>query len=118
MSRLRRALALTTVATTAMTLGGTGWSEASPVGGEETQRHGHVLNRAEATSAPGIASRGSDRGGGRREAQPPPGEEPPAEPEETRCPEDQWFLPVQINGLACLLLLPNPEEPPAGPPAL
>jgi hypothetical protein len=118
MSRPRRVLALTTVAATAVTLGGTGWSAASPVGGEEPQRHSHALNRGQAASAPGIASRGSDQDGGRREAQQPPGEEPPAQPEETRCPEDQWFLPVQINGLACLLLLPNPEEPPAAPPAL
>jgi hypothetical protein len=114
MSRPRRLLALTTVASTAMTLGGTGWSGATSSGGEQTQRHGHALNRGRTTSPDAIASRGSDRGGGRREAQPPPEEEPQAQPEETRCPEDRWLMPVQIEGLACVLLLPKPEEPPAG----
>jgi len=77
MSRLRRILVLVSVAATAMTLGGAGWSGASPVGGEEPQ----------------------------------------AQPEETHCPEDRWSLPVQIEGLVCILLLPKPEEPPAAPPA-
>lgn len=52
-------------------------------------------------------------GAGWSGASPVGGEEPQAQPEETPCPEDRWSLPVQIEGLACVLLLPKPEEPSA-----
>ena len=120
MSRPRRILAVTTVAATVMTVAGTGWSGASPTGGEETHRHGQALHRAWASPAAGITSRGADgndRGRGKRQAQPPAEDEPQTPPEKNKCPEESWTLPLQLNGLGCVLLLPKPEDPPAAPPA-
>jgi hypothetical protein len=40
-------------------------------------------------------------------------EGPEAQQEEVKpkpCPTDQWTIPLEVKGLACLLLLPKPEK--------
>jgi hypothetical protein len=78
-------------------------------------------------SAPGVTSRGPERGdrqrGDRQRGQAAPGDQPQSDQPQSdqqpkQCPEESWNLPVQIKNVACVLLLPKPDEPaPATPPA-
>jgi hypothetical protein len=52
---------------------------------------------------PGIASRG-DRPGD------PKGPDKRAEEPQNNCPTTLWTIPLEIKGLACILLLPKPEK--------
>ena len=54
------------------------------------------------------ASRGGGPGDGSGDPKGPPEkkkEEPP-----NNCPTAQWTVPLEIKGLACILLLPKPEK--------
>lgn len=59
----------------------------------------------------GPGRREPGRGGGRERGQAPtdptdPSEETPEDP----CPTQRWTIPVEIEGLLCLLLVESPEE--------
>jgi hypothetical protein len=54
-------------------------------------------------SRSGIASRG-DRPGD------PKGPDKKAEEPQNNCPTTLWTIPLEIKGLACILLLPKPEK--------
>jgi hypothetical protein len=58
---------------------------------------------ASTASRPGIASRG-DRPGD------PKGPDKKAEEPQNNCPTTLWTIPLEIKGLACILLLPKPEK--------
>jgi hypothetical protein len=58
---------------------------------------------ASPASHSGIASRG-DRPGD------PKGPDKKAEQPQNNCPTTLWTIPLEIKGLACLLLLPKPEK--------
>ena len=53
-------------------------------------------------AGPGVASRGHRPGDPRG---PEKKEEPP-----NNCPTTMWTIPLEIKGLACILLLPKPEK--------
>lgn len=87
--------------TAAMTMVGTGAVRAGAMAAE--------------ADAAGVTSRGPERGdrerGNRDRGQPPAGgEQRQAEQKKQQCPEDAWSLPVQVKGVACVLLLPKPED--------
>ena len=54
-------------------------------------------------------SRGEDNGD-------PEGAESPSDADEPvdNCPTKQWTVPLELKGLACILLLPKPEPGPEG----
>ena len=56
-----------------------------------------------AVMKPAPASRGRSGGSGDRSSK--KAEQPP-----NNCPTTLWTIPLEINGLACLLLLPKPEK--------
>lgn len=58
---------------------------------------------ASTASRSGIASRGGDAPGDPKG--PKKKEEPPS-----NCPTTKWTIPLEIKGLACVLLLPKPEK--------
>jgi hypothetical protein len=57
--------------------------------------------------SPSPASRGGDNGD-------PDGPEAQDKEPVDNCPTEQWTIPLEIKGLACLLLLPKPEPPEGG----
>ena len=62
---------------------------------------------ASTPSRSGIESRG-DRPGD------PKGPDKKAEDPQGNCPTTKWTIPLEIKGLACILLLPKPEQPGSG----
>ena len=54
-----------------------------------------------ASVSPSPASRGGDNG----DPDGPEAEEAPVD----NCPTKQWTIPLELKGLACILLLPKPE---------
>ena len=61
-----------------------------------------------AALSPAPASRGDDNGD-------PEGPHAKKKDEPVdNCPTEQWTVPLEIKGLACLLLLPKPEPPEGG----
>ena len=44
----------------------------------------------------------------------PKGPDKKAEPPKDNCPKELWTVPLEIKGLACILLLPKPEQPGSG----
>jgi hypothetical protein len=67
-----------------------------PAGGE---------NAVQAVS-PTPRDRGGDPGGGDQDAR-----REEKKPKQEPCPEELWTIPIQIEGLACILLFPKKEEP-------
>ncbi|HET6288418.1 MAG TPA: hypothetical protein VFG15_16940 [Amycolatopsis sp.] len=57
---------------------------------------------------PGIASRGD-----RRRADQVPPEETPQDEQPDECPTELWVVPIEIEGVACILVLRKHEEEPA-----
>ena len=55
-------------------------------------------------STPVIASRGDDGDNGDPEG--PNGKKEKVD----NCPTDMWTVPLEVKGLACVLLLPKPEK--------
>lgn len=55
--------------------------------------------------------RSTSRGPGARDpGQGPDGSEPAEEEQEDPCPTERWTIPLEIEGLLCLLLVEVPEE--------
>ncbi len=52
----------------------------------------------------------SARGGDNGDPEGPSVQEEPAD----NCPTELWTIPLEIKGLACILLLPKPERPDEG----
>ena len=61
-----------------------------------------------AVFTPGPTSRGGDTG------DPEPQQEEETHQEQQNCPTEMWTIPLEIKGLACLLLLPKPPEEDGG----
>ena len=55
---------------------------------------------------PTPAARGNDNG----DPEGPDGHEAKKEKKDN-CPTDLWTVPLEVKGLACILLLPKPEKP-------
>jgi hypothetical protein len=64
---------------------------------------------SDAVAKPAPESRGRARPGDPRAPQKNQKQEEP----QSNCPTTMWTIPLEIKGLACLLLLPKPEK--AGP---
>ena len=71
-----------------------------------------VLSGAAPAGASGAVVTPSSRGNDNGDPQGPGAKKKSKEPE-NNCPTKQWTVPLELKGLACLLLLPKPE-PPAG----
>jgi hypothetical protein len=65
---------------------------------------GAVPAGASTTSPSGISSRGGDAPGD------PKGPDKKAEDPQGNCPTTKWTVPLEIKGLACILLLPKPDK--------
>ena len=87
------------------TQSGTGAGTADAVGftAEEPGAAANVSWRP--GESPDVMSRGDRRGQGREGDQ----TEEPAEPED-ECPTELWTIPIEIKGLACILLLGKPAD--------
>ncbi|HYH50934.1 MAG TPA: hypothetical protein VEG38_15415 [Acidimicrobiia bacterium] len=60
-----------------------------------------------------VMSRGERRGQSSRE--PDQTEEPTEEEQEDECPTELWTIPLEIKGVACILLLGKPAGDDSGP---
>jgi hypothetical protein len=88
-------------------------AEASPGPGPDAERYGLAQSNDQTVFVVEPFSRGRrarERDGFERDQAPPAEESEPAK-RPMPCPEDRWSLPVQIKGVACVLLLPKPDEP-------
>ncbi len=59
---------------------------------------------------PSPMSRGRDNG----DPEGPDGHHGGRQEEQNNCPTEMWTIPLEVKGLACLLLLPKPEKPGEG----
>jgi hypothetical protein len=67
-----------------------------------------VLSGAAPAGASGAVVTPSSRGGDNGDPEGPDAKKKNDEPENP-CPTKQWTIPLELKGLACLLLLPKPE---------
>jgi len=67
-----------------------------------------VLAGAAPAGASGAVATPSNRGKGNGDSNGSKAQKKEDAPK-NNCPTDQWTLPLQLKGLACLLLLPKPE---------
>ena len=68
-----------------------------------------VLAGAAPAGASGAVVTPSSRGRDNGDPQGPKAKEKKANEPENNCPTKQWTIPLELKGLACLLLLPKPE---------
>jgi hypothetical protein len=70
-----------------------------------------VLSGAAPAGASGAVVTPSARGNDNGDPEGPDGNnKSKAEPKPKPCPTDQWTIPLEVKGLACILLLPKTEK--------
>jgi hypothetical protein len=70
-----------------------------------------VLAEATPAGASGAIVSPTARGGDNGD---PEGPEAASEEPADNCPTELWTVPLEVKGLACILLLPKPEKPDEG----